>query len=58
MIVAGGKQITLPRPNAPNRLPRRVSGPIAAHAIAVSRAPWIRSPTSPFARAAVRVAAD
>ncbi len=37
MIVFGGKQITLPRPNEPNRRPRRVSGPIAAHATAVSR---------------------
>ena len=58
MIVAGGKQMMLPRPNAPNRLPRRVSGPIAAHAVAVSRALWIRSPTIRLAPAAARVAPD
>lgn len=45
MIVVGGKQITLPSPNAPKRLPRRVAGPIAAHATAVSRARWTPSPT-------------
>src|SRR5688572_21176939 len=58
MIVAGGKQMTLPRPNAPNLLPRRVSGPIAAHAVAVSRALWISSPTIRLAPAAARVAPD
>jgi len=58
MIVAGGKQMMLPRPNAPNRLPRRVSGPIAAHAVAVSRALNIRSPTERLVAAAIRVPSD
>src|SRR6187401_1798798 len=58
MIVAGGKQMMLPRPNAPNRLLRRVSGPIDAHAVAVSLALKIRSPSDRFAAAAIRVVSD
>ena len=49
MIVVVGKQITLPRPNAPKRRPRMVSGPIAAHAVAVSYPRCTSSPTSRFA---------
>ena len=58
MIVAGGKQMMLPRPNAPNRLLRLVSGPIDAHAVAVSLALKIRSPSDRFAAAAIRVVSD
>src|SRR4051794_7441283 len=46
----------LPRPNAPNRLPRRVSGPIDAHAAAVSLALHSTSPTDRLTHAAIRVA--
>ena len=48
MIVSGGKQITLASPNLPNRHPRRVFGPMAAHCVAVSYARKITSPTARF----------
>ena len=52
-IAVGGKQITLFAPKLPNRLPRRVSGPIAPSSTA---APQPRCTISPAARFATSTA--